>query len=570
VAKLADAERESARDGILRRSDLLFVDRLSPFRNEARMTRPSLFAGRTLSADARNEAGGLAHGLPPKHALAQLAATGCLANVYYADAETQLATLLDLVARVDDNLFLARLAIYSRQRAMMKDMPAALLLALAGRDRSLFRRAFPRVVDNGRVLRTFFGLLRSSSFGRKSLSHCLQRAVQKWLNEASVGVLLAASIGKAPSLRDVLRLARPTPVDNARRALFGFLTERAAEQWAPAGPADLPGEVAGLLAYRGAETEEQQVEILQRNRFRWDLLADGARGPAVWKALARQMGAQALRMNLNTLLRHGVFDDPEMVDYVAGRLADADEVRRARQFPYQYLAAYLNAEDTLPARVRSALQTAAENACGNVPQLPGPIVIGLDVSGSMSCAVTGTRGRGTPSKVRCIDVAALFAAAIRRRNPDSVIIPFDHQAHVVEVGAQEGILALAERLARYGGGGTDCAIPLAEASTTYRERPFAGIVLISDCESWIGEGRHGTTAVVEQWRRFTANQARLQPGTFPRLVCIDVQPYTTVQAPDAPDILNVGGFSDAVFEVVAGFVGGTGSSFVKEVEAIEV
>jgi 60 kDa SS-A/Ro ribonucleoprotein len=534
------------------------------------MTRPSLFSSRIPRADARNEAGGLAYGLTPKHALAQLAATGCLSNVYYTDAQTQLTTLIKLIDQVDDSVFLAKLALYSRQRALMKDMPAALVLALAGRDRKLFRQVFPRVVDNGRMLRTFFQLLRSGTFGRKSLSYCLQRALQRWLNESSVGTLLAASIGNDPSLRDVLRLARPTPADNARRALFGFLTGREPEHWAPASQADLPGEVIDLLAYRKAQTEEEQLAILGQSRFRWDLLADQARGPAVWKALARQMGAQALRMNLNTLLRHGVLADHEMVRYVAGRLADADEVRRARQMPYQYLAAYLNAENTLPPQIRAALETAAENACGNVPELPGPIVIGLDVSGSMSCPVTGTRGRGTPSKVRCIDVAALFAAAIRRRNPDSVIIPFDDRAHRVQAPAEERILELAARLAAYGGGGTDCSIPLHAANTTYRERAFAGIVLISDCESWIGVGRHGETRVMEEWRRFTANQARLQPGRFTRLVCIDVQPYTTAQAPEAADVLNVGGFSDAVFEVVAGFVGGNGNSFVREVEAVEI
>jgi len=55
----------------------------------------------------------------------------------------------------------------------------------------------------------------------------------------------------------------------------------------------------------------------------------------VWKAIARQMGPQALQMNLNTLLRHGVLgdgrNDREMVDYVAGRIADADDIRRSRQ-----------------------------------------------------------------------------------------------------------------------------------------------------------------------------------------------------------------------------------------------
>ena len=43
----------------------------------------------------------------------------------------------------------------------------------------------------------------------------LQRAFQRWLNTASVEKLLSASIGNDPSLRDVLRLAQPTPVDRS-------------------------------------------------------------------------------------------------------------------------------------------------------------------------------------------------------------------------------------------------------------------------------------------------------------------------------------------------------------------
>jgi 60 kDa SS-A/Ro ribonucleoprotein len=73
------------------------------------------------------------------------------------------------------------------------------------------------------VLRTLFQMVRSGQFGRTSFSSSLQRALQRWLNEASVGKLLSASIGSDPSLRDVLRMARPTPTDNARRALFGWL-----------------------------------------------------------------------------------------------------------------------------------------------------------------------------------------------------------------------------------------------------------------------------------------------------------------------------------------------------------
>jgi len=99
------------------------------------------------------------------------------------------------------------------------------------------------------------------------------------------------------------------------------------------------------------------------------------------------MGPQALRKNLNTLLRHDVLDScatlgvedsrhgvscNNMVDYVAGRIADESEIRRSKQFPFQFFAAYLNADDEVPQKIKTALHKSAEIACGNVPELPGP------------------------------------------------------------------------------------------------------------------------------------------------------------------------------------------------------
>ena len=72
-----------------------------------------------------------------------------------------------------------------------------------------------------------------------------------------------------------------------------------------------------------------------------------------------------------------------------------------------------------------------------------------------------------------------------------------------------------------------------------------------------------------EWQQFVQNQQRLG-GTRPKLICIDLQPVTTTQAPDRDDILNVGGFSDAVFSVVASFLADDGGRFVAEVEKVEL
>ena len=93
-------------------------------------------------------------------------------------------------------------------------------------------------------------------------------------------------------------------------------------------------------------------------------------------------------------------------------------------FPYQLMSACMAASDSVPAIVRDALQEALELSLLNVPQIAGRVVVCPDVSGSMSSPVTGYRGSAT-SSVRCIDVAALVAAAMLRKNPDAVVLPFE-------------------------------------------------------------------------------------------------------------------------------------------------
>lgn len=507
--------------------------------------------------DACNNEGAPAYAREARHQLAQLAMTGTLHPTFYADAEAQLADVMALADKVPPR-FLAQAAVWARKRGNMKDMPALLLAALSARAPLLLARAFPKVVDNGRMLRTFVEIMRSGAAGRKSLGSRPKALVAGWLNGASDAAILAASVGNRPSLADVLKMVHPKPASAARAALFAWVLKK------PYDVALVPEAVRALeLFRRDPEAAVPQVPF--------QLLTSLGLTPLHWAAIARSAGWQMLRMNLNTFDRQCVFAVDGMPELIAERLRNRDEIQRSRVLPYQLLAAYLAASDDVPGIVREALQDALEIATANVPALAGNVVVCPDVSGSMQSPVTGRR-KGATSKVSCIDVAALMAACIVRHNPSARVLPFERDVVDVKVNPRDSVMTNALRLGAIGGGGTACSAPLAKLN---REKAKVDIVLIvSDNESWadmrrgcVGDGQ-GTSAtgLMYEWRQLKARNPRA------RLVLIDLQPYGTTQAPEADDVLNVGGFSDAVFELVAAFAKGelSPAHWVGEIERIEL
>lgn len=487
-------------------------------------------AGKMLpQTDSRNREGARAYALTPAAALAQYAMTGCLSHTFYSSAEMQLETVLKMAESVDDD-FLARLAVYSRRQGAMKDMPALLLAVLARRQSALLAPAFNATVDNGRLLRNFVQIVRSGATGRKSLGSRPKKLVQDWLNRATPPQLLNAAIGNEPSLGDVVKMVHPQPAEPWRAAFFGWLLGRPFELDA------LPEPVRAFELYkRGVNPELPDVPFL--------MLTSLPLQSTEWTRLAQGMSWQALRMNLNTLARHGVFNDPAVVAQLAARLGDAGAVHRAKALPYQLLMAWKAAKD-LPRPLEDALQDALEASLRNVPELPGNVVVCPDVSGSMQSPATGFR-TGATSAVRCIDVAALVAAALLRRNPQARVLPFETDVVDLKLNARDTVMTNAVKLAAVGGGGTCCSAPLARLN---REKAKVDLVVfVSDNESWVDNRRHGATQLMHEWA------ALKQRNPAAQLVCIDVQPHATTQAAEREDILNIGGFSDEVFTLLGRF-----------------
>jgi 60 kDa SS-A/Ro ribonucleoprotein len=509
--------------------------------------------------DARNDAGGRAYKLTPKQSLAQMAMTGCFNGTFYASAKTQLERVIALLPKVGAE-YLAKLAVAARTQGFMKDMPAFILtyLAMKYRDdkgKKLLKAIFPLIVDNGKMLRNVVTFVRSGTFeSKRTFPQPLRKELAKWFDRDPAAVF-RATVGNDPSMRDILRMLHVRPATPLHEALFAYIVGKK-----PKGP--LPEIVQAFEAFKDdpAKADVPKVD------FR---MLTGIEIPdSVWVQIAKDAKWMMTRMNLNTFQRHGVFKDSSMVTMIAKRLKDAEQIRRARAFPYQLLAAYRAVESSdMPRKIVDALHDAMEIATDNVPEIDGDIAIGLDTSGSMhGAAITGHRGSAT-SAVRCVDVAALFASAVLRKNRSAKVLPFDTSIRRCKIEPRDTVMTNANKLAKLGGGGTNCSLPLRALNQS--QTKVDAVIFVSDYESWVDSDSawdYGDrTGMMSEW---TALKRRCPKA---KLVCIDLTPRDNAQVRPRKDILQVGGFSDQVFNVVADFLASADDdAWVQRIEAIDL
>jgi 60 kDa SS-A/Ro ribonucleoprotein len=400
------------------------------------------------------------------------------------------------------------------------------------------------------MLRTYIQILRSGVVGRKSLGTAPKRLVREWLASRDEDALFSSSAGQSPSLADIVKMVHPKPAGQKREAFYGYMLGRSHDANA------LPKLVLQFEQFKAGEAMD--VPDLP-----FMLLSALPLSRKDWVSIAKNASWQTTRMNLNTFARHGVFAENGLPGIVAARLRDAAEIPRARVYPYQLLTAYQNCDVAVPEEVRNALQDAMELAITNVPSIEGSVVVCPDISGSMSSPVTGQRA-GSTTTVRCIDVAALAAASVLRKNQAAIVLPFEHSVVSVDLNSRDSVMTNAGRLASIGGGGTNCSAPV--RLLNQRKAKADLVILVSDNESWVDQGRGRGTALLAEWSEFRRRNPKA------RLVCLDIQPNRTTQAAERADILNIGGFSDQVFDVISAFASGQleADHWTARIEAVAV
>jgi 60 kDa SS-A/Ro ribonucleoprotein len=295
-----------------------------------------------------------------------------------------------------------------------------------------------------------------------------------------------------------------------------------------------------------------------------------------WSQLARRMNHQELRTHLVGLVAAGAFEHPSTTQEVAAKLTDREAVRTSRAMPFELFAlrhrlmqgqSSSHPRRPAPAALLEAVDTALDLAVANLSPIPGSVLVCPDVSGSMR-APFGADENTAPA-LRALDVAALASVAIARRNWRSAFAPFAN-----------GFVELPPRASTSKPGSVRGAVdrvlstpPRVSAQfTPLRWLTQLGtvpdvVILFSDDPSWgeptnAGDGpsyAKRAPGLAEQWRFLRAYHPTA------KLVLVSFRPSmgagrTPRGAPrsllDSGNVLEIRGFSDEAFDVIARFASG--------------
>ncbi|MGV9350519.1 TROVE domain-containing protein [Streptomyces spiralis] len=301
----------------------------------------------------------------------------------------------------------------------------------------------------------------TATYGRavpKPVKRGIADAVRRHYHATSL--LKYDTASKGYRFGDILNLvhASPDPDKPWQGELFRYALDRRHHPDTAVPPGSIPVLAARreLMALpveqrRAVVTAPGGAERLAAAGITWEALAGWIQGPmdkAAWEAVIPSMGAMALVRNLRNFDEAGVSD--EVAAQVAAKISDPQQVKRSRQFPFRYLAAYRHAPSL---RWSWPLERALAHSLANVPALPGRTLVLVDRSGSMFWSQVSER-----SQLNRADAAAIFGTALALRAAHADLVEFGTTSSAVEFRKGESVLKVLDRFGDLGGTDTTEAV----------------------------------------------------------------------------------------------------------------
>jgi len=348
---------------------------------------------------------------------------------------------------------------------------------------------------------------------------------------------------------DVLRLAHPTAEDELNDILHWVV-----KGWESIGP-DAPSDEGLKLLWdferlNRAENVKQVISILQSSDLPWEALdSKWLKDVEVWETLIPKLPLTALIRNLGRMTSIGALKPfSSLLSTVNTKLTDADYLMKSRVHPISVLIALktyasgcgFKGELTWEplTKIRETLNDAFYLSFRNVEPMNKKVLIGLDVSDSMS--YSAMRG----SSLTCAEVAAAMSLSVAKTERDYHIMAFCDEFVPLDISPKDDLVSVLLKTTEQNFGSTDCALPMIWARKK-KVGEIGAFIVITDNETWAGEERVSVAL----------NEYRSKFGINSKLVVAAMTATKfSIADPKDPNSLDVVGFDAAVPNVISSFV----------------
>jgi hypothetical protein len=339
---------------------------------------------------------------------------------FYESGQEIAKRIAELAEKVPPQV-LAHLAVEARTQYNLRHVPLLLLTVLSktGRGDKRVAETVEKVISRADELGELLAIYWKG--GRRMVPAQMRKGLDRAIRKFNEYALAKYDRDGAVKLRDVLRIVRPKPENEEQSALWKRAKDRTLatpDTWE-----------VGLSG--GGDKKETFTRLLQENK----------------------LGYLALLRNLRNMAQAGV-DEDLVKRAILARKGGAERV-----FPFRYVAAARAAPQYEP-----ALDTALQEAIGELTPLEGKTAILVDVSGSMSSKIS------SKSDLRRIDAAAALASIFPGL---ARVFVFNHT--VQEVPRRLGMAGV-DAITAHLGGGTE----LGRAVTAANALGYDRIIVISD------------------------------------------------------------------------------------------
>lgn len=422
---------------------------------------------------------------------------------FYGDNSAEMQETIKRVIAKDPQ-FVAKLAVFARREFNMRSVAHVLVAHLAHEvagkpyTRDVVKAVSLRGDDVTEIMSCYL-----SMFGKP-----IPNALKKGIGDAMQGfdeytLAKYKGDGKAVKMRDLLCLCRPTPKNSAQSDLWKRL---------------LNNELQTPITW------ETQLSSNGNNTATWESLIE-----------SRKVGYMALLRNLRNIIRA----NPSNINKVFDFLQNPEAVKRSRQLPFRFLAAYKEVASIGGSRVLDVLENAVDASIENMPKLPGTTVIAVDCSGSMNDPVSAK------SSIRCYEIAMMLGLMANRICENTHFYMFNTEIRKGLYSSRADILATT--CASRCGGGTNMYLPFEKMM---KDRIHADrIIILSDNECNSRGGYYGfygsRGATVQQ----IADEFRKKSGDDIWVHAIDLQGYGTQQFHGSKTNI-IAGWSEKVLDFI--------------------